>query len=206
MPHETDASERPRATMTMLLHSCDDTKICSEIGFLLWWPKIISQRLISSLRFGFINTHPSLLPHNRGKHYNFWALVEQSPFGVSLHFVESGIDSGDLVAQKSISYTWEDTAETLYQLAVAGMKELFFESYPLIRKGEISAWSQDLSLGSFHYASELEVASLIDLDQPTTARQLLNQLRARTFKGHPACSFCEDGVQYEVRIEITKKL
>ena len=56
------------------------------------------------------------------------------------------------------------------------MKELVFESYPLIRKGEISAWSQDLSLGFFHCASELEVASLIDLDQPTTARQLLNQL------------------------------
>lgn len=70
-----------------------------DLGILAWWPKLVSTRVLSTASVGFINTHPSLLPHNRGKHYNFWALVEQAPFGVSLHFVDEGIDSGDVIAQ-----------------------------------------------------------------------------------------------------------
>ena len=92
---------------------CKNMQSSVSLGLLLWWPKMISPAIINSSRLGFINTHPSLLPYNRGKHYNFWALVEQCPFGVSLHMVEKGIDSGDIVAQRVIDYSWEDTGETL---------------------------------------------------------------------------------------------
>ncbi|MCP9830094.1 hypothetical protein KBZ14_04335 [Synechococcus sp. HJ21-Hayes] len=184
---------------------CDNSKTGCDLGLLLWWPRIISPRIIGSTRLGFVNTHPSLLPFNRGKHYNFWALVEQCPFGVSLHLVEEGIDCGDLIAQRGIDYTWEDTGETLYRKAIAGMKELFIDTYPLIREQKLATKPQVLSKGSIHFSSELEAASRIALDEPTTARQLLNLLRARTFEGHPACSFCDNGVEYEARIEITKK-
>jgi methionyl-tRNA formyltransferase len=187
------------------LRLCDDKEDECDLGLLLWWPRVISPSIIDSAKLGFVNAHPSLLPFNRGKHYNFWALVEQCPFGVSLHLVEKGIDCGDLVAQKSIDYTWEDTGETLYRKAIAGMKELFIDAYPLLREQRFATKAQDLSKGSFHFSSELEAASRIVLDEPTTARQLLNLLRARTFEGHPACSFCDNGVEYEARIEITKK-
>ena len=73
-----------------------------DFGFLFWWPKIIGMSVISLAKWGFINTHPSLLPHNRGKNYNFWAIVEEAPFGVTLHFVDSGVDTGDIVAQQKI--------------------------------------------------------------------------------------------------------
>jgi methionyl-tRNA formyltransferase len=187
------------------LQLCDNKEAGHDLGLLLWWPKIISPSIICSTKLGFVNTHPSLLPFNRGKHYNFWALVEQCPFGVSLHLVEKGIDCGDLVAQKNIDYTWEDTGESLYRKAIAGMKELFMDTYPRLREQKFVAKAQDLSKGSFHASSELEAASKIALDETVTARQLLNLLRARTFEGHPACSFCDDGVEYEVRIKITKK-
>jgi methionyl-tRNA formyltransferase len=187
------------------LEYIDNEGVCADLGLLLWWPKIIRPSLINSAKGGFVNTHPSLLPHNRGKHYNFWALVEQCPFGVSLHLVEEGIDCGNIVAQKEISYTWEDTGETLYHKAIAGTKQLFVETYPDLRKLIFDSKAQDLSKGSIHFSSELEAASRISLDEPTTPRQLLNLLRARTFEGHPACSFCDDDVEYEVRIAITKK-
>lgn len=187
------------------LRLCDNKEAGYDLGLLLWWPKIISPSVIRSTKHGFVNTHPSLLPYNRGKHYNFWALVEQCPFGVSLHLVEKGIDCGDLVAQKSIAYTWEDTGETLYRKAIAGMKELFIDTYPRLREQAFATKAQDLSKGSFHVSSELEAASRIALDEPVTARRLLNLLRARTFEGRPACVFCDNGVEYEVRITITKK-
>lgn len=179
--------------------------IHADLGLLLWWPNIIRPSLINSAKGGFVNTHPSLLPHNRGKHYNFWALVEQCPFGVSLHLVEEGIDCGNIVAQREIGYTWEDTGETLYRKAIAGINQLFIETYPKLRKLVFASKAQDLSKGSIHFSSELEAASRIALDEPTTARQLMNLLRARTFEGHPACSFRDNEVEYEVRIAITRK-
>ncbi len=176
-----------------------------DLGVLAWWPKLISPTVMALAKDGFINTHPSLLPHNRGKHYNFWALVEQAPFGVSLHFVDEGIDSGDIVAQQIIAYDWEDTGETLYTKASQGMVELFKAANPQIRSGSIRRVSQDASKGSLHYAREIESASMVDLDKTYTARELLNLLRARTFPGHPACRFDENGETYEISVNIKRK-
>ncbi|MCC6952955.1 MAG: formyl transferase, partial [Deltaproteobacteria bacterium] len=153
---------------------------------------------------GFVNTHPSYLPYNRGKHYNFWALVEQCPFGVTLHFIDGGVDTGDIIAQQEIPYSWEDTGESLYRRAQIAMFELFRETYPHLRSGGITRHKQDLSVGTAHKANELENASRIELDRSYPARDLLNRLRARTFSGHPACWFEVGDEKFEVRIDIRK--
>jgi len=176
-----------------------------DLGILAWWPKIISPKIIGIAKYGFINTHPSLLPYNRGKNYNFWALVEESPFGVSLHYVTPGIDDGDIVAQEIISYDWTDNGKSLYDRANVEMVKLFKSTYPKIKSGEIRRLKQDLTYGSFHYAREMEKTSRIQLDKKYTARKLLNLLRARTFEGHPGCIFEDEGEVYEVRIRIERK-
>lgn len=172
------------------------------LGLLLWWPRIIKAPLIGLPKHGFVNTHPSLLPYNRGKHYNFWAIVEQAPFGVTLHLVDEGVDTGPILAQTALDQGWEDTGETLYSRARAAMIDLVKATYPALREGRITPRPQDASEGSFHKASELEPASRIVLDAPTTARDLLNRLRARTFPGYPGCRFEEDGRTYEVTVSI----
>jgi methionyl-tRNA formyltransferase len=176
-----------------------------DFGLLVWWPKIITQDLISLATHGFVNTHPSFLPYGRGKHYNFWALVEESPFGVSLHLVNSGIDSGDIIAQSEIVYDWEDNGESLYKKAKAKMISLIQVTYPLLRALEVKPKKQDLHEGSFHFAKEIHTASMIDLEQKYTARELLNLLRARTFPPFPGCWFEDGGIKYEIRVQITRK-
>jgi len=177
-----------------------------ELGILAWWPHIIKDPLLTLPKRGFINTHPSLLPHARGKNYNFWTIVEEAPFGVSLHMVDKGVDSGDIVAQVEIPYSWEDTGGSLHGKALAAMEQLFKDSYPKIRKLEVDPVPQNLGTGSMHRAAELEPASVISLDKNYTARKLLNLLRARTFPGYPACVFStERGEQFEVRVEIRRR-
>ena len=153
---------------------------------------------------GFVNTHPSLLPHNRGKHYNFWAIVEQAPFGVTLHRVDAGVDSGAIVSQLPIDYDWCDTGETLYYKAQAAMLQLLTITYPSLRNGQFSSIPQNVNAGSFHRASEIESASMIDLEKNYLARNLLNLIRARTFEGHPGCWFTDGGSRYEISITIKK--
>jgi methionyl-tRNA formyltransferase len=176
-----------------------------DLGLLAWWPKIIRQPLLSLPRKGMINTHPSLLPYGRGKHYNFWSIVDRVPFGVSLHRVDEDIDSGDIVAQTELSYDWQDTGGSLYRKATDAMLRLVQETYPRLRSLDFQTRPQKLAAGTFHRAAELDAASSIDLDKSYVARDLLNLLRARTFPGYPACSFSDGGDVYEVRVDIKRK-
>lgn len=193
-----------------VIHFASEEQIISDLpaeldlGVLAWWPKIIRKPLLDIAKLGFINTHPSLLPFNRGKHYNFWALVENTPFGVTLHKVDGGIDTGDIIAQQPIAYDWSDTGKTLYEKAQSAMIELFEREWPTIRSGSFSAVPQLDELATFHRAKELEMASRIVLDQHYRADELLNVLRARTFHPHPGCWFEVDGQRYEISIEIKK--
>src|SRR3989304_8837124 len=83
----------------------------AELGILAWWPYIIKDPILSITRLGILNFHPSYLPYNRGKNYNFWAIIEDAPFGVTLHFINNGVDNGDVVFQSRIEKTWEDTGK-----------------------------------------------------------------------------------------------
>ena len=156
-----------------------------SIGFLVWWPKIVSSDIINLFDGRLVNTHPSYLPYNRGKNYNFWALVEQCPFGVTLHFVDEGIDTGPILFQEIIDYDWLDTGESLFYKAKHAMVNLLCTSIPDLIGNNFTPKLQPKDLGSMHFSTELDPASTIDLDEPTTARELFNLLRARTFRRPP---------------------
>ena len=188
------------------LLACTELGVDFDLGLLAWWPKIVQTPLLALPRQGFINTHPSLLPHNRGKHYNFWAIVEEAPFGVTLHRVDAGVDTGDIVAQQAIAYDWLDTGQSLYEKAGTAMVDLVRSSYPQIRTLDFPSQPQPVGSGSFHRAKELDAASEIHLDQSYTGRQLINLLRARTFPPHPACWFSDGDQQYEIRVTIGTKI
>lgn len=199
IPHVVFSSEQDLADRVQALG------LDSELGLLAWWPRIIRQTVLALPRYGFVNTHPSLLPYNRGKNYNFWALVEQNPFGVTLHRVDEGIDTGAIIAQREIPYAWNDTGGSLYRKAAAAMSELVIEAYPLLRSLDFPYIDQPKGAGSFRKAAEMAEASQIQLDEQYTARDLLNLLRARTFQDHPACWFRDGDEEFEVRVEITKR-
>lgn len=171
---------------------------------LAWWPKILKKSLLEIPKNGTINCHPSLLPYCRGKNPNFWSIVENVIFGVTIHFVNEKIDEGEILFQKEIDKTWEDTGETLYNKSLQAMVQLFIENYPQIVSEDFISHKQDLSKGSFHLLKEMDKTCEIKLDNTYNARYLLNLLRARTFKPYPSCYFYEDGNKYEVRVEIKK--
>lgn len=175
-----------------------------DLFFLAWWPKIVSKNIIDIPKIGVINFHPSLLPYNRGKNYNFWTLVDKSPFGVTLHFVNEGIDTGDIIFQKEIEKTWEDNGETLYDKAQDAILTLFKDSYSKIKSGDYVRKKQNLEEGSFRLAREMNEKSEIDLEKYYLAEDLLNLLRARTFTSKPGCYFYDGKQKFEISLKIKK--
>lgn len=188
-----------------LIQKIDFNKI--DLGVLAWWPKILSESLINKTKYGFINTHNSLLPNAKGKHPYFWTIVEQKKYGVTLHRVNNKIDEGDIIAQEEIFYNWEDTAETLYKKSVKCIIKLFKKEYPSIRKGNIKSKPQK-GKGSFHYGKEVDVYGKILLNKKYTGREILNIIRGRTTSStkFKSAFFEEDGKLYRVKISIKKQL
>lgn len=170
---------------------------------LAWWPYLLKDEDLK-LAPTILNFHPSLLPHCRGKDPNFWALVEERPYGVTIHHVDRSIDGGAIAFQHAIPVSWEDTGESLYRAAERASVDLFVRSYAEIASARIPAIRQDTETGSLHYRKELDSVCLLDLDREMSVRRTLNLLRARTFAAHPACRFIDGGTTYEVTVSIRK--
>lgn len=173
-----------------------------SLNIAAWWPYILKRKVFDLPLLGTLNFHPSLLPYGRGKHPNFWSIAENTPFGVTLHFVDDGIDSGDIAYQREIEVDWSDTGGSLYQKALKEIVALFKDNFTDIVTGNIPRFKQTQSISKLHFAKELEVASEINLDEMITARNLLNLLRARTYPPHPSCWFSDKGKTFQVRIDI----
>ena len=89
---------------------------------------IIKKPLMEIPRIGVLNRHNALLPKNRGRLTPFWVLhKKEKETGVSIHFVDEGIDSGPIVVQKKFPVSKKDTFKTVveknYQLASGAMLE-----------------------------------------------------------------------------------
>jgi methionyl-tRNA formyltransferase len=173
-----------------------------ELSVLAWWPYILKKDVLAVPKIGCLNFHPSLLPHGRGKAPNFWSLVSETPYGVTIHWVNEGIDSGDIAFQQEIDVSWEDTGKTLHQKSRDALVELFKKHWPEICQGKIPRTAQPDETVC-HFQRELDDASRIDLDALYSGREILNIIRARTFEPHPGAWFEDAGQKYEVRISIS---
>lgn len=78
------------------------------------FPWLISQNTIGLSKLGIINVHAGELPKYRGYHPINWAIIRDEPrIGVTVHYVDAGMDSGNILAQKTIPIKNNDTVITL---------------------------------------------------------------------------------------------
>jgi methionyl-tRNA formyltransferase len=84
--------------------------------------RIISSKVLTEVNCQFINTHVGITPKYRGVHGGYWALYnqDQKNFGVTIHFVDSGVDTGKIIEQAKTAPAHNDnfSTYTLLQLAI----------------------------------------------------------------------------------------
>lgn len=102
---------------------------------------ILPQEIIGLLGDNVVNIHNSFLPFNRGADPNMWSIIDNTPRGTTLHYINAGLDKGSIIAQEMISdLTDEETISSTYNNLDKAAKELFkkaFEHYdmwPSMRK------------------------------------------------------------------------
>lgn len=75
--------------------------------------RILKKNVLEIPRIGVLNAHPGILPYYKGCGVIPWALANNDNVGVTLHFVDSGVDTGKIIDVKELNITKEDTLKTL---------------------------------------------------------------------------------------------
>lgn len=126
------------------------------------YPHIIRKPVIDFLAGRVINMHISLLPWNRGSDPNLWSFIEDTPKGVTIHYVDEGLDTGDIIAQKEIVFTDpKETLATSYATLNREIIALFESQWPSIAKGQVFRQKQ-VGVGTGHRVKDKEkIAGLL---------------------------------------------
>tara|TARA_B100001287_G_C22498106_1_gene442229 strand:+ start:23 stop:610 length:588 start_codon:yes stop_codon:yes gene_type:complete len=87
---------------------------------------IIKEEQIYKSSAPIINLHISYLPWNKGAHPNFWSHYESTPSGVTIHEIDPGIDTGNIIYQKYVNFKDnEDTFALTYKRLLIEIEDLF---------------------------------------------------------------------------------
>ena len=176
-----------------------------DIGISAFFGCILKPDMINMFPKGCINLHSALLPYNGGWHTNVWPIIEGTPAGVTIHYIDPGVDTGDIIAQRQIPVEPTDTGGSLHEKITRDQVELFKETWPLIREGKNSRTPQDLSKATVHRKSEVAKISCIELDHTYRAGDLINLIRARTYPPYPSAYYMEGDRRTYVRMELLRE-
>lgn len=157
------------------LHSVHDLLFIS-----LEYDRIIRPGRFASNRL--FNIHFSKLPAYKGMYTSAIPLLHgEKESGVTLHQIDSGIDTGSILMQRTFSLRDDLNARDLYQMYLQEGYELFKDSIATLITGEVQVRPQPASDSSYYGKDAIDYSNLrIDLNK--TAQQIHNQIRAFTFR------------------------
>ncbi len=146
----------------------------------LEFDKIILPSLFLSPQL--FNIHFSMLPAYKGMYTSCWPILQGMKFsGVTLHRIEPGIDTGNIIAQIKIDLTDKMTARDLYMRYLEESKKLLEKNIDSILNQNYTEQEQEAK-GSSYFSKKSLNFDLISIDLNQTAENISNQVRAYNFR------------------------
>jgi len=173
-----------------------------DIGISVYFDYILKPALLGIFPRGVINLHPAFLPYNRGQYPNVWSIVDRTPAGVTLHYLDAAIDTGDIIARREVPVEPVDTGRSLYRKLEKASVALFRETWPGIRSGTAGRSPQDPAAGTYHRTADVQSIDRIDLDAVYPARYLIDVIRARTFPPYEGAYFMYQGKKVHLQLKL----
>jgi len=111
-----------------------------ELVVLAGYMRVLKEATLSAFRHRIINIHPSLLPKFPGLQAWKQALeAGEIVTGCTVHYVDAGVDTGEIIAQKEVPVVPNDTAETLHARIQIAERQL----YPDVIAQFCREWNRD---------------------------------------------------------------
>jgi methionyl-tRNA formyltransferase len=115
---------------------------------------IIKENVINLSNNKIINLHISFLPWNRGADPNLWSFIDNTSKGVTIHLIDKGIDTGNILLQKELRFDEKRTTlGSSYHTLHREIQELFVANWDKIRKFQIPSSPQQ-EKGSYHSSKD----------------------------------------------------
>ena len=143
------------------------SKLKPELAILAFVTDIIPEKLLTVPSLGTICYHPSILPRHRGASAINWALIQgDTRTGLTIFWVDKGIDTGPILLQKEVEIKPEDTTGSLYfnKLFPMGV-DAMAEAVELIKRGKAPRIPQDNSKATYEPPCDDRVAS-VNFEKP----------------------------------------
>jgi len=135
------------------LKDLDNINFVTSFGY----KHIISEDILK--KKNIINLHISYLPYNKGAHPNFWSFAENTPSGVTIHKIDKGIDTGNIIYQKLLDFELNKNRKKLtfkktYSTLISEIENLFIINLNNLLNNEYDEFEQ-IGNGTYHNSSEL---------------------------------------------------
>ena len=150
--------------------------------------QIFKEEILVAPPLGIINCHAGKLPFYRGRNILNWALINgESEFGITVHHVDVGIDTGDIILQKSFPISEADDYGSLLKIAHLECAPLLVEAISQIRTSTVKPVPQFQidSLGTY-FPRRIDGDEAIDWNQ--SSLEIFNFIRAISNPGPQAQS------------------
>jgi methionyl-tRNA formyltransferase len=153
------------------------------------YDQIVRRPLLESAPLGFVNFHAGKLPRYRGKNVVNWALINgETEIGITGHYMDEGIDTGDILLQRTLPIGWTDTYGDVLDRVVAAFPDLVERALGMIADGTATRRPQAHLPGTY-FAARRDGDEWLDWSD--TSRHLHNKVRAITRPGPGALTLHE---------------
>ncbi len=148
--------------------------IKADVFVAVAYGQILSERILNIPKYGCINVHGSLLPEYRGAAPIQQCILDgRTKTGVTIMYMEKGLDTGDMILKKEIDIAPDDTYGTLHdKMAPLGAKALI-EALDMIEKGTVKAEKQNDSLSTYAHMINKEMGHIDWSRSSETIRDLI---------------------------------
>lgn len=155
---------------------------------------ILRQGVLASARLGGINLHNGLLPRQGGGGGAYAAIINGEPCGMTVHLMDEGIDSGDIIVQREITLSPDATMGDFQRKFIFATPELICAAINHVAAG--LAGRPQKGLPFYYVAKKAPWDELIDWG--LTSREIFDRVRART--PGPANFYLYDGIIHYVTV------
>lgn len=147
------------------------------------YDQIFKREILDVPILGAINCHAGKLPDYRGRNVLNWVLInDETEFGVTVHFIDDGIDSGDIILQETALISDADDYGSLLDKAYEMCPRLLLDALGLI---ETQSYVRKPQLGSSRgpIICSRRVAGDEVIDWRQTSREIFNFVRSLSHPG-----------------------
>ncbi|OSB11693.1 methionyl-tRNA formyltransferase [Paraclostridium bifermentans] len=138
--------------------------------------QILKKDIINLPTIGCINTHASLLPKYRGRAPLNWAMINGEQYsGVTVHFIDEGVDTGDIILQEKIKIYEDDYISDLLNKVKNIYPKIVLNAIRALESNNINLIKPDLSKG-FYVNKRTKDDGKIDFSKPS--KDIINFIKA----------------------------